>query len=330
MQTIIPRFLYEHLPRERSASRHTIDNYTYGFTCLINYAADRTGVEPYELEVEHLTSQLILDFLNHLEEVRGNSIRTRNARLAMVKSFFKYLQYRVPACLELVGQIKQIPEKRRDDPLIDYLDKNELQCVLDAPDLGTSLGIRDRAMLHLCYVAALRVSELVGVRIEDLNHPALDSVRILGKGRRERVLPLWTETTKVLKEWLRVRPDSVDDHVFVSLRGRVIGRHAFARRLARYVELAENKAPSLKRKHITPHSIRHSRAMHIYQVVNDRRPVSLWLGHASMQSTEVYVRADPSSKEDILALGVPPRVKKGTFTGASDRLLSLLGRKEPS
>ena len=330
LATHLPRFLYDHLPSVRNASTHTIDNYTYGFTLLVNYAAERARVEPCELEVEHLEPALIVDFLNYLEEVRGNSIRTRNARLAMVKSFFNYLQYRAPTCLALAGQVKQIPEKRRDDPVIDYLDRDELQALLDAPNIKTRLGVRDRAMLHLCYVAGLRVSELVGLRVEDLGHPSLDSVRVMGKGRRERVRPLSGETVSVLKDWLRIRPQSGDENLFVGHRGRAIGRHAFARRIAHYVQAAEKKVPSLRAKHITPHCLRHTCAMHIYQETRDRRAVSLWLGHSSMQSTEVYVRADPLASLDISALGLSPKIKKGSFKGASDRLLALLRRTRRS
>lgn len=319
----IGAFLLEHLPRDRRASRHTVESYSFAFQLLVCFTAKRLGIQPCKLEIEKLTAQLILDFLDELEKGRGNSIRTRNVRLAAFKSFFRYLEYRVPACLDLARQVNAIPSKRCDQALVDYLERDELQAVLDAPDIATLAGVRDRAMLHLAYAAGLRVSELTGLMCGDLGHN-LETINVTGKGRRQRVLPLWRETKAVLRDWLAIRPDRGDKRLFLNARGTAMSRHGFAYRLALHVESAQEKVPSLADKRVSPHVLRHSCAMHTLEATGDIRKVSLWLGHANIQSTETYLRADPVEKLDVLAAGLPPSIKKGSFKGATDRLLATL------
>ena len=324
LATHISAFFREYLPRDRRASRHTVDNYACGFTLLVRFAEDRLGVRPAKLEIEHLTAQLILDFLDALETERGNAVTTRNARLAAIKSFFRYLEYRVPACLDLACQIHAIPLKRADEPLIDYLDREELQALLDAPGTKKASGVRDRAMLHVTYAAGLRVSELTGLRCSDVSQPRLDTIHVAGKGRRERVLPLWKETQSVLRDWLAIRPSGPDGHLFLNARGTAMSRHGVAHRLALHVATAQRTAPSLADKRITPHVLRHSCAIHTLEATGDIRKVSLWLGHASLRSTEAYLRVDPIEKLEILAAKVPPTITKGSFKDPTDRLLEIL------
>lgn len=317
-------FLLEHLPRDRGASRHTIDSYAYGFQLLVCFAAKRLRVRPSALEIEQLDAGLILDFLDHIESIRDNTPRTRNARLAAIRSFFRFLEYRAPACLDVAMQIQALPAKRVEEPLVDYLTRNELQAVLDAPDRRTRSDVRDRAMLYLAYACGLRVSELTGLQLDDVNRPTVDAVHVLGKGRRERVLPLWKETQTVLRDWLRIRPATDDQAVFLNARGEAMGRHGFANRLATHVKTAQRSAPSLARKSVTPHVLRHTCAIHTLEATGDIRRVALWLGHSSVTSTEIYLRTDPSEKLDILDAGAPPQIKRGTFKGVSDRLLTML------
>jgi len=320
----LSRYLLEHLPRDRGASRHTIDSYAYSFQLLIGFASRRLRVRPCELQVEQLGSELILDFLDHIEADRANAPRTRNARLAAFKSFYRYLEHRAPACLHVALQVHAIPSKRFKEPLVDYLTRPELQALLDAPDRRTASGVRDRAMLHLAYAGGLRVSELVSLRLDHVRQPSVDTIRVLGKGRRERILPLWKETRTVLKDWLRVRPPSPDQAVFLNARGEPMTRHGFASRLAVHLQTARTAAPSLARKTVTPHVLRHTCAMHTLEATGDIRRVALWLGHASVLSTEIYLRVDPAEKLGILDAGAPPQIKKGTFTGVSDRLMAML------
>ena len=317
-------WLLEHLPRDRGASRHTIDSYAYSFRLLVCFAAKRLRLRPSDLRIEQLDAALILDFLDDIEKSRANTPRTRNARLAAIRSFFRFLEYRAPACLDVAMQVQAIPAKRVEQPLVDYLTRAELQALLDAPDRRTRSGLRDRAMLHLAYACGLRVSELTGIQLDDINQPTADTVHVLGKGRRERVLPMWKETQAVLRDWLRVRPAGDEQALFLNARGEAIGRHGFASRLPVHVKTAQRTAPSLVRKKVTPHVLRHTCAIHTLEATGDIRRVALWLGHSSVTSTEIYLRIDPSEKLDILDAGAPPQIRKGTFTGVSDRLLAML------
>ena len=317
-------FLREYLPRACNASRHTVASYADSFMLLVGFAAGRLGVRPCEIAVEHLTPQLILDFLDHLEEERGNSVGTRNVRLAAIKSFFRFLEYRVAACLDLARQVHAIPLKRRDEPMVGHLDRDEVRALLEAPDSRTPAGLRDRAMLHLAYAGGLRVSELIGVRVGDLGQPHFDTVRVTGKGRRKRVLPLWRETRSVIRDWLAIRPQARDDYLFLNARGVAIGRHGFAHRLSLHVATAARKVPSMASKRITPHTLRHAYALHTLEATGDIRKVSLWLGHARIQSTEIYLRSDPIAKLEILADHLPPSITKGSFPDAPDRLIAIL------
>jgi site-specific recombinase XerD len=274
--------------------------------------------------LEQLDAGLVSAFLEHLEDVRGNAAVTRNVRLAAVKSFFRFLEYRQPTALEQIRRVLAIPFKRTDQRLVPYLVKNELQAVLDAPDPATRDGIRDRAMLHLAVCAGLRVSELTGLKIDDIDLPSM-SIRVLGKGRRERTLPLWKTTAAALRAWLSVRGRVAAPEVFVNARGAPLTRWGFAYLLKQHVASAAREKPSLKKKRVSPHVLRHTCAMIVLQATGDIRKVSLWLGHATLTTTEVYTRGDPTEKLDAMEAIVPPHLRRGTFQ-PSDKLLALLKR----
>jgi len=199
-------FLREHLPHERKASPHTCATYAYSCQLLVGFAANRLEVKPYQLKIEQLDAPLVLSFLRHIESDRRNSPRTRNARLAAINSLFRFLEYRLPSCLDQSRRIHAIPMKKIDEALIGYLTREEMQALLNAPDPRTKFGVRDRAMLHLAFAAGLRVSELISLRLDHLDGQACSSIHVIGKGRRERVLPLWKETAVILRAWLAVRP----------------------------------------------------------------------------------------------------------------------------
>ena len=322
-------FLREHLPKERRASQHTCEAYAQCFQLLLCYAADRLKIKPAKIEIERLDAPLILAFLAHLEKRRGNSARTRNARLAAVNSFFRYLEYRVPSCLDQSRRIHAIPVKKTDQSLVSYLTRDELQGLLDAPDTRIVSGIRDRAMLHLTFAAGMRVSELVGLRLDQIDCQSMCSVHIMGKGRRERVLPLWKETAAAIKAWLKVRPASGSPELFLNARSQAMTRSGFEYILKKHVTTAVRNAPSIAKKRVSPHVLRHTCAMHTLQATRDVRKVSLWLGHAALQSTEIYLRANPTEKLEALAAMAPPMLKPGRFR-APDKLLAMLttaGRK---
>jgi integrase/recombinase XerD len=321
----ITAFLRERLPLERGASTHTCDSYAYTFQLLFTFASQRLRLTPSALCLEHLESALVMDFLAHLEAERGNSSRTRNARLAAIKAFMKFVEYREPSSLEQSRRILAIPTKKTDLPLVNHLSMAEMHAILEAPDVRTRSGLRDRAMIHLCFAAGLRVSELLTLPLTALTFHPTPTVQVQGKGRRERALPLWKQTAEDLRAWLAVRGTLTVPEVFLSAHGRAMTRMGFTHMLHKYVSRAAVLCPSLTEKHVTPHVLRHTCAMVILQATRDLRKVSLWLGHADMQTTEVYLRADPTEKIEALESIMPPALRRGHFTVPDKLIASLRG-----
>lgn len=319
----ITAFLRERLPRQRGASEHTCQSYAYAFQLLFLYAGERLHVQPSALALEQLDASLIMDFLEQLETKRGNTASTRNARLAAIKSFMRFCEYREPAVLEQSRCILAIPFKRVDVALIDHLTIAEMEAVLNAPDLRVRDGLRDRAMLHLCFSAGLRVSELVGLPLAALDLQSSPSLRVQGKGRRERCLPLWKLAATDLRAWLAVRGEALAPELFLNARGQPMTRSGFEYILRKHVRTASEPCPSLKAKRVSPHVLRHTCAMMILQATGDLRKVSLWLGHADMKTTEVYLRADPTDKLEAIAAITPPALKRGRFR-MPDKLIASL------
>ena len=319
----ISAFLRERLPYERGASVHTCVSYAYSFQLLFEFASQRFGVTPSELILEQIDAPLVMDFLVYLETERGNSATTRNARLAAIKSFMHFLEYRVPALLEQMRQVLAIPKKKTNQPLIQHLSVTEMQAILNASDIQTRAGLRDRAMMHVCFAAGLRVAELLSLPLTALTWQPTPTLHIQGKGRRQRALPLWQQTAEDVRAWLAVRGEMAAPELFVSHQRRAMTRTGFTYLLNKHVDLAAASCPSLKEKHVTPHVLRHTCAMMIYQATGDLRKVSLWLGHADMQATEVYVRADPTEKLEALDAVIPPSLRRGQFS-VPDRLIAML------
>ena len=216
---LITRFLRDHMPRQRGYSPHSCETYAHGFRLLFTYAAGRLRTKPSQLHIEQLDAALIMDFLGHIERERGNGATTRNLRLAAIKTFMRYVEYQVPSALEQIGQIHAIPTKRHDQKLIRHLVMEEVRAILNAPDLTRRLGIRDRAMMHLCFAAGLRVSELVEAMAANLSLQRTPSLLVKGKGRKERCLPLWKETAADLRAWLTVRGNVRVPELFVNAEG---------------------------------------------------------------------------------------------------------------
>ncbi len=316
-------FLQQYLPVERGASVNTCESYAYAFKLLFEYASNCLKVTPSELHLEQLDAALIVNFLNYLETTRGNGPNSRNNRLATIKSFMHFMEYRVPTALEQIRRILAIPAKKTDTPLVRHLTVEEMQAILNAPEPTNRDGIRDRAMLHLCFAGGLRVSELIGLRIDDLNLQPNASVLVHGKGRRERCLPLWKETTSALRAWLAVRGTVLVPELFLNARGMPMTRSGFEYILRKHVRSAANYCSSLLTKHVSPHVLRHTCALTVLQATNDLRKVSLWLGHATMQTTEMYTRADTSVKLEALESVVAPKLRSGRFK-ATDKLIASL------
>ena len=329
MTTLAPLlsdFLQTHLPKERSSSRHTVATYAHCYTLLLRFASDKLSKRPTDLTVEDIDPHLVLSFLDHVERERSNGTSTRNARLAAVRALFKYIEFREPSCLDQCLRMRSIPRKRADERLIHHLTRDEVKALLNAPDSTTVTGIRDRAMLQLCYSAGLRVGELLSVRMGDFPDRELSTIHIVGKGRRERVLPLWKATRQALSAWLERRPRARAPELFLNKYGVRMSRDGFALRLKVHVGKAAERAPSMENKTVTPHSLRHSCAVHTLAATRDIRKVALWLGHSSVQTTEQYLRVDAIEKLAVMNAVVPPTLEQGKFKAPSDQLMDMLGK----
>lgn len=321
----IEAFFREHLVRHRGASQHTCDSYAYSFQALFEFASQKYKTQPSALTLEQLDAPLISSFLGHLENTRGNTAETRNIRLAAFRSFFRFVQHREPGALNQIHRILAIPFKKSDTRLVPYLNETAVQALLNIPNPTTREGIRDRAILHLAVCAGLWVSELTGLRTDDLAPQAL-SIRVRGKGRRERALPLWKTTASALRSWLAIRGKSATPEVFVNARGGPLTRWGVAYIFKRHGQAAKRRCSSLSGKRLSPHVLRHTSAMIVLQATQDIRKVSLWLGHSSLTTTEVYVRADPGEKLEAIEAVVPPHLRKGRFR-PPDKLIALLKAK---
>jgi len=319
----ITAFFELRLPLERRVSEDTRDSYAYAFKLFLTYASARLKVAPSQLAVEQIDAPLVAALLHDLETTRGNGPSSRNVRLAAIKSFMHFLEYRVPSALEPIRRILAIPFKKTESRLVRHLSIEEMQAILDAPAPTTRAGIRDRALLHLCYAGGLRVSELIGLRLDDLTLQPHASVLVRGKGRRERCLPLWKTTTTALRAWLAVRGTARVPELFVNARGASFTRSGIEYILRKHVQTARQRCPSLATKRVFPHLLRHTCALTVLQATKDLRKVSLWLGHAHMQTTEMYTRADPSVKLEALESMMPPKLRSGRFK-ATDALIASL------
>jgi site-specific recombinase XerD len=319
----IEAFLQDYLPTQRGASRHTCDTYAYGFQMLFSFASRRLKRRPSEICIEHIDAPMVTAFLEHLETDRHNQAASRNGRLAAIKAFFRFLEYRLPSALDQIRRVYAIPFKKTDSRLVAHLRPEQVQALLDVPDPKTREGIRDRAMLHLTFSAGLRVSELVGLRLDDVTLQPEASILVHGKGRRERAIPLWKETATVLRAWLAVRGEVPVPELFVNAKGQQMSRWGFAYVLEKVVKSACKTRPELRKKRIFPHVLRHSIAILALEATHDIRKVSLWLGHSSTQTTEIYTRVDPAEKLATINMVAPPKIRPGRFR-PPDKLLAVL------
>lgn len=310
--------------REKLTSDQTRATYAHAFQLLLAFASARLKTAPSDLLLEQLDAPLVLAFLEHLERDRRNGPRTRNARLAAVRSFMHFVEYRVPSALDGIRRVLAIPAQRTDSPLVRRLSTDETRAILDAPSPSTRLGLRDRAMLYLGLTGGLRVSELVGLRDKEVRFDGrYVEICIRGKGRRERALLLWKQVGDAIRAWLAVRGDTACPELFVSAAGRAMTRSGFEYVLRKHVQAATAKCPSLADRHPSPHVLRHTCALNILQATGDLRKVALWLGHANQRTTEIYLRADPTDKIQALESTVPPRLRPGRFTPQDQLIASL-------
>lgn len=320
----ITAFLQKRLAVEKLASPHTCDTYAYAFQLLFEFMSKKLRVAPADIQLEQVDAPLVLEFLDHLSKDRGSSARTRNARLAAIRSFMRFVEHRVPSALDQVRRVRAIATQKTDSRIVHHLDAKEQRALLDAPDPATRLGIRDRAMLQLGLSGGLRVSELVGLRLDEVEfNGRYADLRVRGKGRRERTLTLWRSVGDTLRAWLAVRGEAKAPELFLNAWGTAMTRSGFERVLARHVAVAAEQCPSLRKKRVSPHVLRHSCALNTLQATRDLRHVSLWLGHASTQTTDIYLQADPTEKLEALAAMKAPTLRPGKFR-PPDRLIATL------
>jgi site-specific recombinase XerD len=320
-------FLREWLDKQRRISPHTMDTYSHALRLLVEFAAKRHRLRPSQLMLEYLDVKLIMDFLKHIQEYRGNGPSTRNARLAAIKAFMRHVERRLPSALEQVRQVLCIPQQRKDTPLPSYLTPDEVNALLNAACKDRRSGLRDGAMLLLMIMGGMRVSELVGLRLSDLTFrdTRLD-LRIRGKGSRERVMTLWKEVARAVRAWMAVRPNALAPELFLNARGEPLSRDGLAHILGKHVQAAAKACPTLAKKKVSPHTLRHTCAINTLRATRDIRKVALWLGHASTQSTEIYLRADPTERLEVLESIVPTGLKRGTFSPPDKSIEMLKGR----
>jgi integrase/recombinase XerD len=320
---LVQAFFTDRLLRQRRASPHTVAGYRDTFRLLLRFARQRLGKAPSKLSLKDLDAPFVGDFLDHLEKDRRNGARSRNTRLAAIHSFFHYLSFQEPAYADQCRRILAIPSKRYERRLIESLTAEEIDALLAAPDRTTWIGRRDRALLLVGIQTGLRVSELIGLRRSDIILGTGAHVRCEGKGRKERCTPLRREAVELLTQWLRECPAEPAAPAFPSSRGGPLSRDAVERLVTRHQRSAERHCPSLKRKRVTPHVLRHTAAMQLLLHGIDRSVIALWLGHESVETTEMYLHADLRLKEEALSKMTPLDVPPGRFR-PDDELLAFL------
>jgi site-specific recombinase XerD len=313
LASTIQAFFTDYLTRQRRASPHTIAAYRDSLRMLLAFAARQAGRQPSRLEITDLDAPLVGAFLDHLENDRGNGIRTRNARLAAIHALFSFAALRHLECAAVIQRVMSIPPKRFDRKLVTYLSEPEAAALLAAPDTGTRTGRRDHALLTLAIQAGLRVSELTSLTRADVFMGTGAHVTCTGKGRKQRITPLTTSTAEVLAAWLREHPGDPGDPLFPSRSGTPMSRDAVERRLARHAATAARAQPSLKNKKVSPHVLRHTAAMRLLAAGVDTTVIALWLGHESVATTQIYIHADLAIKEKALARTAPLDAQTGRY-----------------
>jgi integrase/recombinase XerD len=318
----LERYFSEYLSARRVSPR-TVETYRDAFCLLLGFARHRLGKPPAQLDIADLDAELIVAFLDHLESERHNAITTRNLRLAAIHGFFAYAALRCPEHAALIARVLAIPRKRTDSKLVTFLTRAEIDALLAVPDLTTWAGRRDRALLALAIQTGLRVSELTGLTRGDVILVGGPAVHCVGKGRKERSTPLTGSTVRVLRAWMAEREGEPEEALFPSRTGGPLSTDAVADLLAKHVAAAAVRCSSLQTKRVTPHVLRHSAAMNLLQAGVDTATIALWLGHAGIKSTAVYISADLTMKQKALDRTAPTVLARGRFR-PSDELLDFL------
>ena len=310
---LLEAFFTDRLMNQRQASSNTIASYRDTFCLLLGFGKQRLQKAPSRLTINDLDAPFIGSFLEHLEKDRGNNARSRNVRLAAIHSFFKYVALQDPAHSAVTQRVLAMPTKRYARKPIDFLTRPEIDALLATPDQDTWTGHRDKTLLLLAVQTGLRVSELIALTVRDIVFDHGAHVRCKGKGRKERCTPLRKELVSALQIWLRERHAQPDEPLFPNARGSSLSRDGVEYLLSKYVAVAQKQCPSLQKKNITPHVLRHSAAMDLLHHGVDRSVIALWLGHESIETTQIYIQADLKTKEEALAKTTPLDVRLGRY-----------------
>ena len=320
---LLQDFFCQYLMNQRNMSPRTVASYRDAFRLLLNFMKERKRKSPAKIQLAELDATSIVAFLSHLEHDRHNGIRSRNARLMAIRCFLKYAATREPTCLAHVQRVLAIPSKRFERPALGFLSESEIQAILEAPDLGTFSGARDRVLLAVLYNTGARVSEIASLRVSDADLGPGASLRLHGKGRKERSVPLWKSTARLLRQWIQRIGGSPDAALLPNAANGGMTRSGIAKRLDKAVHTAQASVPSLRGRRISPHTIRHTTAMHLLQSGVDITVISIWLGHSSTTTTHHYVEADLFMKQKALAKLQQPRARLVRYK-PSDALMSFL------
>jgi integrase/recombinase XerD len=326
MSTLAPTlqaFFTQRLVGQRRASPHTVAAYRDTFRLLLGFASSKLGRSPAQLGLEDLDAPFIGVFLDTLETERGNTVATRNARLAAIHSLFRFAALRHPEHAAVIQRVLAIPPKRADRALVSFLTGPEVDTLLASPDRTTRIGRRDHTLLAVAVQTGLRVSELIGLACQDVSLRTGAHLRCQGKGRKERQTPLTPSTAAVLRVWLQERQGQATDPLFPTNRGGPLSRDAVERLLAKYAARAEHTCPSLRAKRLSPHVLRHTSAMQLLHAGVDTSVIALWLGHETIRTTQIYLHADLRLKERALARTAPPHLAPGRYR-PPDSLLAFL------
>jgi site-specific recombinase XerD len=320
---LLESFFTQRLMNQRQASPHTISSYRDTFRLLLQFAQQRLHKSPARLAFEEIDAPMIVAFLDDLEKCRGITARSRNLRLTAIRSFFHYAAYEEPSRAAQIQRVLAIPGKRHTRALVHFLNRPEIDALLAAPDPRTWFGRRDHALLMVAVQTGLRLSELTGLQRHDVALGTGAHVRCVGKGRKERCTPLAKTTVAVLKAWLREPAKHNAEALFPNTNGGRLSSDSVADLLAKHVAFACQSCPSLREKHVTAHVLRHSMAMGLLQAGVDRAVIALWLGHESVETTQIYLEANLAMKEEILAKTTPLNGKPGRYR-PGDKLLAFL------
>jgi integrase/recombinase XerD len=321
--TLLQAYFTDRLIQQRGASPHTIASHRDTFRLFLEFAQKSLKKAPSLLCIRDLDAAFVGRFLEHGEKSRGNTPQTRNVRLAAIHSFFKYAAMREPSLCELAQRVLAIPSKRHKTKPVDFLTRIEIDALLAAPDPKTWSGRRDRTLLLVAVQTGLRVSELIGLRCQDVVLGTGAHVRCTGKRRKERCTPLRKDARHALRVWLRERRGQPSDVLFPSARGQPMSRDGVEYLLAKHIATARQVCASLKTKRVSPHVLRHSLAMELLQSGVDRSVIALWLGHESMETVQVYFHASLALKEKALAKTTPHKQQQGRYH-PGDKLMAFL------